>query len=438
MTCMGMGRALAALAGMVTQACFGASTAVESVDSAVEEHALRQLREGRDAFRYATFGDEDFWGGALGLHEAVAGSANGGVGRGLSPKQALDMGLVVDVDSLPPAVVSALQRGEVDLDDPAVTVELLRANAVVGVTGFFDAAGRLTSLGIQCALCHSTVDDSFAPGIGQRRDGWANRDLDVGGIIALAPRLQAIAQLLAVDEEAVRAVLKSWGPGRFDAGLLLDGKAFRPDGKTSATLIPPAFGLAGMNLNTWTGWGHVTHWNALVANLQMHGKGTFYDPRLDDADRFPVAARARLGHVRAEEDLITPLLAPLHLYQLALAPPSPPRGSFDVAAATRGEGLFNGKAGCATCHVPPLFTEPGYNMHTAEEIGIDDFQSTRSPDRRYRTAPLRGLWTHTTGGFYHDGRFATLAAVIAHYDGVFELSLSAAERSDLEQYLRSL
>ena len=430
MTRKGLVGALGALIGMISQACSG--------DLAVELHAVRQVREGREVFRYATFGDEDFWGGTLGLHQAIAGGANGGVGPGLSPTEALEMGLKVDVESLPASILRGIEDGEVDLDDPAVTIALMRANAVVGVTGFFDSAGRLTSIGIQCAFCHSVVDDSFAPGIGRRLDGWANRDLNVGGIIALAPRLEAFAQLLGVDEDTVRAVLNSWGPGRFDAELLLDGKAFRPDGQTAATLIPPAFGLAGVNLHTWTGWGGVSHWNALVANLEMHGKGTFYDPRLDDAERFPIAAREGFGHVRADEDRITPLLAPLQLYQLALAAPPPPPGSFDPAAATRGKHLFDGRAGCGTCHVPPLFTEPGFNMHTAGEIGIDSFQAERSPDQRYRTSPLRGLWTHAKGGFYHDGRFATLADVIAHYDRVFGLSLSAAERSDLEQYLKSL
>jgi hypothetical protein len=236
----------------------------------------------------------------------------------------------------------------------------------------------------------------------------------------------------------VRNVLRSWGPGKFDAELFLDGKAFRPDGRSAATLIPPAFGLAGVNLHTWTGWGGISHWNALVANLEMHGKGTFYDPRLDDATRFPIAAREKFGHVRAEEDLITPLLGSLQLYQLALPAPEAPRGSFNRAAAARGEQLFNDKAKCATCHVPPLFTEPGYNMHTAEEIGIDDFQAQRAPDGRYRTSPLRGLWTHTKGGFYHDGRFATLAAVVAHYNSALGLNLSATEAQNLEQYLRSL
>jgi hypothetical protein len=408
-------------------------------DLAADAHAVSQFRDGRDTFRYATFGDEDFWGGTLGLHQALAGAANGGVGAGVSPKTALAVGLKVDVDSLPRDVVRALREGKVNLDDPAVTIALLRADAVVGVTGFFDKQKKqLTSVGIQCALCHSTVDDSFAPGIGHRLDGWANRDLNVGAIISLAPKLQPVADVLGVDVPTLRDVLSKWGPGKFDAEVFMDGKALRPDGKTAATLIPPAFGLAGVNLHTWTGWGGISHWNAFVANLEMHGKGTFYDPRLDDASRFPIAAREQFGHVRADEDQITPLLGALQFSQLALAVPKAPRGSYDAKAAARGEALFNDKARCATCHVPPLFTEPGWNMHTAEEIGIDDFQANRAPDQRYRTSPLRGLWTHTRGGFYHDGRFPTLAAVIQHYDTFLGLGLSSAERSDLEQYLRSL
>jgi hypothetical protein len=409
-----------------------------SADLVTDIRAVKQIREGRETFRYATFGDEEFWGGVLHLHEAIAGSANGGTGSGVSPKTALAVGLKVDVDSLPKSVIRALKAGQVDLENPAVTLDLLRANAVVGVTGFFNEAGKLSAVGIQCALCHSTVDNSLAPGIGHRRDGWANRDLNIGAIIALAPRLEPLADLLGVSVATVRDVLQSWGPGKFDAELFFDGKAFQPNGRSAATLIPPAFGLAGVNLHTWTGWGGISHWNALVANLEMHGKGTFYDPRLDDAERFPIAAREKFGHVRAEEDLITPLLGSLQLYQLALqAPPAPP-GSFNRNSAARGERIFNGKAKCATCHVPPLFTEPGFNMHTAEDIGIDDFQAQRSPDRRYRTAPLRGLWTHTRGGFYHDGRFATLADVIAHYNARLGLGLDSAERRDLEQYLRSL
>ena len=258
-------------------------------------------------------------------------------------------------------------------------------------------------------------------------DGWAERDLDVGAIIALAPDLSPFSKLLGVSQDDVRKVLRGWGPGKFDAELLLDGKTTIPaTGRSAATLIPPAFGLAGVNLHTWTGWGSVTHWNAFVANLEMQGKGTFYDPRLDDAAKFPIAAANRFGHVRNTPDLITAKLPALHFYQLALPAPRPPAGSFDAAAATRGEALFNGKAQCATCHVPPLFTEPGWNMHTPAEIGIDDFQAKRSPDERYRTAPLKGLWTHQKGGFYHDGRFATLPEVVEHYNGVKGLGFRLA------------
>ena len=236
----------------------------------------------------------------------------------------------------------------------------------------------------------------------------------------------------------VKKVLAAWGPGKFDAELFLDGKGFRPDGKTAAVLIPPAYGLAGVNLHTYTGWGSVPYWNAFVANLAMHGQGIFYDPRLDNAEQFPVAARNRSGHVTNSPDLITPKLAALHFYQLALAAPKPPDGSFDPAAAARGARLFGGKAECATCHVPPLFTEPGWNLHTPAEIGIDRFQADRSPTHRYRTTPLKGLWAHQKGGFYHDGRFATLGAVVDHYDRFFELGLTPREKQDLAQYLKSL
>jgi hypothetical protein len=332
----------------------------------------------------------------------------------------------------------ALARGQVNLADPKNTLALLRLDAIVGIKGIFGQRGQLTSVGIQCALCHSTVDDSLADGIGRRRDGWANRDLNLGALMAMAPRLEPIATALGVDVPTVQAALQAWGPGKFDATLMLDGKAFRPDGTTAATLIPSAFGLAGVNLHTYTGWGGITHWNALVANLEMHGQGTFYDPRLNDAAKFPVAARLGLGNVRAEEDLITALLPGLQMYQLSLAAPSPPRGSFDRGAAQRGAQVFNGKARCATCHVPPLFTEPGWNMHTAQEIGIDDFQSSRSPDGHYRTTPLKGLWTRMQGGFYHDGRFPTLESVVTHYNGHLALGLSAGEQADLVQYLKSL
>ncbi|HXT22781.1 MAG TPA: hypothetical protein VN923_18685 [Thermoanaerobaculia bacterium] len=402
-----------------------------------EQDALQSIAAGRQTFRHDTFGDEAFWSDTIHLDDAIAGAANGGVGPGLSPRTALTLGLKVDVEALPRSIRQALANGAVNLDDPAVTLTLLRRNAVVGVKGTF-ADGTLAAVGIQCALCHSTVDDSFAPGIGVRRDGWANRDLDVGQIVAFAPDLSALATLLGVSQDTVRQVLRSWGPGKFDAELILDGKAFRPDGKSAATLIPPAFGLAGVNLHTWTGWGSVTHWNAFVANLEMHGKGTFFDPRLDDAAQFPIAAANGFGNVRSTPDLITSKLADLHFYQLALRAPSPPGGTFDAAAAGRGRTLFAGKAGCANCHVPPLFTEPGWNMHTPAEVGIDSFQADRAPDHRYRTSPLKGLWTHQKGGFYHDGRFATLLDVVNHYNGVKALGLTEQEKADLVQYLLSL
>jgi hypothetical protein len=406
--------------------------------------AIEQIEDGKKIFRRDTFGDEAFWGDTLRLHAAIAGSANGGVGAGLSPKAALTLGLKVDVEALPSALRDELRRGQVNLDSPATTLALLKLDAVVGVRGFFDDTGRrLRSVGITCALCHSTVDDSLAPGIGRRLDGWAARDLNVGAIIAFAPNVQPFVDLLrivdpSIDAATVRTVLRSWGPGKFDAELLMDGKAFRPDGKSAATLIPPAFGLAGVNLHTWTGWGSVTHWNGFVANLEMQGQGTFFDPRLNDAIKFPIAAEAGFGDVRRKPDLVTPKLAPLHVYQLSLAAPRPPRGSFDAAAAKRGAAIFEDRGDCARCHVPPLYTEPGWNMHRPDEIGIDSFQADRSPDERYRTAPLKGLWTHGKGGYYHDGRFATLEAVVNHYDQFFALGLSAGERADLVQYLKSL
>lgn len=407
------------------------------VDAAAED-ALRMVEEGRETFRFDSFGSAAFWGDSLKLHFAIAGSANGGVGDGLTPNQALNLGLKVDSDMLPRAVVEALESGTLDLDNPVTTLDLLRADAVVGVQGFFDEQRNITAVGIRCALCHSTVDDSLLPGIGRRLDGWPNRDLNVGAIIALAPDLSAFAELLEVSEDTVRQVVTAWGPGKFDAELTLDGKGFRPDMKTAATLIPPAFGLAGVNLSTWTGWGSVTHWNAFVSNLEMHGQGTFYDPRLNDPDRFPVAVKAGLYDVRGNPDRITSKLTSLHFYQLALTAPKPPAGSFDAEAARRGEAVFAGKADCARCHVPPLFTEPGWNMHTPEEIGIDSFQADRSPDGHYRTSPLKGLWTHEKGGFYHDGRFQTLLDVLNHYDSTFSLGLTDQEKSDLVQYLRSL
>jgi hypothetical protein len=414
----------------------------ESYSGATKAHVDATFEAGREVFRYDTFGSEDFW-TATGLHRAIAGAKNGGVGPGVSPKTALQLGLKVDMLKVPPLIATAVATGKADLDDPANTVALLKAGAVVGVRAFFDDSGKtMTGIGITCALCHSTVDDKLQPGIGVRLDGWANRDLNVGAIVAAAPDLSAFAKLLQVDEATVRKVLNSWGPGRYDAELSFDGKAFRPDGKPAATLIPSAFGLLGVNNHTWTGaWGGVTYWNAYVAVTQMHGKGTFYDPRLMDRQKFPVGARVNEGNIRPVEDRVTAKLPALQYYQLSLPVPKPPKDAFDPARARTGEALFRGKARCASCHVPPIFTEPGYNLHTADEIGIDDFQAKRSPDGRYRTEPLRALWDTRKlhkGGYYHDGRFATLTDVVEHYDRHFSLRLSAAEKAALIEYLKSI
>jgi hypothetical protein len=407
-------------------------------DRQVNENPEQLVEEGKQIFRFDTFGDEAFWGDTLKLHRAIEGEKFGGVGAGISPKTALAVGLKVDMDALPDALVQQIKEGKVNLDDPATTLALLKLNAVLGVQGRFNQDGSMKAMGISCALCHSTVDDAFAPGIGHRLDGWANRDLDVGTIISLSPDLTVVQNLLGVDRPTLNTVLQSWGPGKFDAEVFLDGKAFRPDGKPGATLIPPAFGLAGVNLHTWTGWGSITQWNAFVANLEMHGVGNFDDERLNDAVKFPIAARNGFAHVRNEVDLISSKLPALQVYQLSLAAPAPPAGSFNVESAKRGGELFNGKANCSSCHTPPLYTESGWNMHTAEEIGIDDFQAKRSPDERYRTAPLNALWTHQRGGFYHDGRFATLLDVVNHYDGFKRLNLSETEKGDVVEFLKSL
>jgi mono/diheme cytochrome c family protein len=411
---------------------------LSNFDGTIQSNSRRMLEEGRKIFRYDTFGSEAFWGDALQLHKAIAGEKNGGVGGGVSPKTALSVGLKVDADALPASLKQQLKAGKVDLDDPATTLALLKLNSVVGVTGLFDPKGSIRSMGIQCAFCHSTVDDSFAPGIGKRLDGWAARDLNVGVIVSLAPNLQPFSDLLGVDVATVKKVLTSWGPGRFDAELDKDGKAFRPDGKQAGTLIPPAFGLAGVNLHTWTGFGSVTYWNAYVAATEMHGSGTFFDSRFNDKGQYPVAAKTGSGNTRGKPDLVTSKLAALHFYQLAIPAPKATAGSFHKDAAVRGKEIFDVKAKCATCHVPPLFTEPGNNLHAPSEIGVDPFQADRSPTHMYRTAPLAGLWSHQKGGFYHDGRFANLREIVDHYDGFLGLKLTEQEKSDLIEYLKSL
>ena len=396
------------------------------------------VSQGKQTFRFDTFGDQTFWGGTLHLNKTIEGAKNGGIGPGLSPKTALALGLKVDVNALPKSLQQAIKNGQVNLDDPAVTLKLLQLNAVIGVKGFFDSDGTLNSVGLECAVCHSTVDNSLVPGIGHRLDGWANRDLNVGAIIGFAPNLQPIADLLHTDVATVHKVLNAWGPGKFDAELALDGKAFQPNGRSGATLIPPAFGLAGVNLHTYTGWGSIPYWNAFVAVLEMHGHGDFFDPRLNNAKQFPIAAANGFEHVVSKPDLVTPKLPGLQAYELSLKAPAPPKGSFDPAAAARGKALFDGAAICSTCHVPPIFTQPGWNLVKGSTIGIDNFQANRSPTHRYRTTPLAGLWTHQKGGFFHDGRFATLGDVVNHYNTTFSLNLTPQEKSDLVQYLLSI
>jgi hypothetical protein len=419
-----------------------------SVDEAAEQaegnysrqsdaYARELYEEGRDIFRYDTFGSEAMWGDKLELHKAILGEKQAGIGPGLTPKQALTLGLKVDVGKLPRILGNAIRQTAVSLENPETTVALLRADSVVGVKGVFED-GKLKSVGITCAICHSTVNNSFADGIGRRLDGWPNRDLDIGAIAALAPGLKVLADALGANEAEVRRVLKAWGPGRYDAEFNMDGKGFRPDGKTAATVLPAAFGLAGVNLHTYGGWGIVTHWNAYVANTQMYGQGTFYDPRLNDREKYPLAVKSGLWNKRSNPDLVTAKLPALHYYQLSLPAPKVEEKLFDKALAQRGESLFLGKARCAQCHVPPIYTEPGWNMHSAADIGIDDFQSSRAPDRMYRTTPLRGLSTRSKGGFYHDGRFATLADVVAHYDTTFTLRLSEREKRELAEFLKSL
>lgn len=422
-----------------------------------DENSEQLLSQGRQIFRFDTFGDQAFWGDQLQLHQTI---------NTLTPNQALALGLKVDSEALSPSVIEAIKHGMVNLNDPAVTRMLIKANAVLGVVGIFGNNGLLTSVGLTCAICHSTVDDSVASSIGVRVDGLANRDLNVGAIAAAAPNLQPVVALLklanpAITDAIVRQVLNSWGPGKFDAELFLDGKAFNPQQITNgvvmaknvsgATLLPNARGLAGHNLHTWTGgWGTVTYWNAFVAVNELHGVGTFFDERFDDAAQFPIAAKARLGHVSTDpdSDQVTAKLPALQFYQLSLPAVKPrPNIDFDPNAAERGDELFSGKANCNTCHREPLWTEPGWNQHTADEMKIDSFEADRSPGHAYRTMNLAGIFVRerglfmrpaNKGRFYHDGRFATLLDVVNSYNERFDLRLSEPEKSDLVEYLKSL
>ena len=394
------------------------------------------IEQGKQVFRFDAFGDEDFWSGLLHIDKAIAGSANGGFGSGVSPVTALSVGLKVDAEALPADIVSKIQAGTIDLSDPATTLALLKLNAVVGVNGNFDGAGKLQSIGITCASCHSTVDNSFAPGIGKRLDGWPNRDLNVGAIISLTDNAQPIADMLHVDEATLRDVLSKWGPGKFPAILFMDGKAFRPDGKIAANLIPAAFGLKNIELTTYTGWGSISYWNAFVANLEMHGKGNFSDPRLNDPVKYPIAVENGFYNVTHTPDLITPKLPALRAYQHSLDIPEPPANYFDKLSANKGKSIFMSKAKCASCHALPNYADNV--LHTGSEIGIDNFEADRSPTGKYRTSPLVGLFAKAKGGFYHDGRFATLRDVVNHYDGHLQLHLTEQEKQNLVEYLKSL
>src|SRR6188768_2495226 len=325
---------------------FKKSEVVEEEQSGIEKKKSL-IAQGKEIFRFDTFGDEDFWSGLLHIDKAIAGEPNGGFGPGVSPTAALGVGLKVDVDALPAEVREGIISHSINLNDPAITLALLKLNSVVGVKGNFNQEGTLQSIGITCAVCHSTVDNSFSDGIGKRLDGWPNRDLDVGGIISLTDNALPIANLLHVSEPTLRNVLDLWGPGKFSAILFMDGQAFRPDdGKVAANLIPAAFGLKDIELTTYTGWGDISYWNSFVANLEMHGKGNFSDPRLNDPVKYPIAVENHFYNVVNNPDLISSKLPALKAYQHSLDAPKPSAGSYNTGAAGRGKGLFMNKAQC--------------------------------------------------------------------------------------------
>jgi hypothetical protein len=370
-------------------------------------------REGQAIFRYDTFGDEQLWTDVLRMHEAVAT---------VPPTTALAIGLKVDVEALPAAVIDALKSGQVDLTNPAVTVELLRLNAVVGVRGTVSETGELTRLGITCALCHSSVDDAFTKGIGKRMDGWANTDLNVGAIVALSPALDA----------ATKAEFNTWGPGRYDPRHhAFDGTRIIPLNSPSLPVVlPPIYGLKSVGFETFTADGPISYWNSYVGVGQMGGHGNFRDPRIG-------------LDIRQTPDLVTPKLDALLAYQLSLRPPAPPKGSFNQVAATRGARLFRGQAQCASCHTGPTFTDVLTGptpqvpfLHDPAEVGMDPRYAARSATGKYRTTPLRGLWQHAP--YFHDGSAADLLAVVNHYDRLFALNLTSAQKADLVEYLKSL
>jgi hypothetical protein len=356
--------------------------------------------DGQCIFRHDTFGDEQLWTDVLRLQDVV---------NTLPPKTALAVGLKVDAEAVPADVLASA-----DLDDPATTVALIGLDAVVGVRGTVEN-GHVTRIGITCALCHSTVDDSVTAGIGKRLDGWPNRTLDPGAIIALTPGLPTFTAKLDVPNDAAVTALNSWGAGRYDA-------RFNQDTESHPVMIPPAFGLRDVALETFTGEGPVSYWNAYVAVTQMGAHGNFKDDRIGlDIQQSP--------------DRVTPMLPALREYQFSIAAPTPPAGSFDATAATRGKTLFEGQAGCASCHSGASFTDAP-KLHAPSETGMTADEARRSATGMYRTTPLRGAWQHPP--YFHDGSAATLLDVVNHYDQVLNLGLSEMQRSDLEQYLRSL
>ncbi|MFL5577059.1 MAG: hypothetical protein ACJ79S_13935 [Gemmatimonadaceae bacterium] len=361
------------------------------------------VARGKTIFRFDTYGDETFWTDTLRLHEVIRTS--------VSPAKALAVGLKVDVDALPPAVKAGLQAGTIDLDDPATTVALLKLGAVLGVIGEVDASNTLTRVGITCAFCHSTVDNSFAPGIGNRLDGWPNRDLNVGAIIALSPALTA----------AQKAVYESWGPGKYDP-------RFNIDGINLPVVIPPAFGLRHVKREIYTGDDTISYWNRYVAVTQMHGHGSFAD--------------ARIGvNVSNPPDLVSSKLAPLRAYQFSLETPEAIAGSFDARAAQRGRAVFHGVAQCSSCHIGSTYTDVNAGrLHTPAEDGQDPAYAERSATKLYRTTPLRGLWhpPQLKGPYFHDGSAATLDAAVEHYVTLFGLTLTPRQRADLVEFLKTL
>jgi mono/diheme cytochrome c family protein len=359
-----------------------------------------EVQAGKHVFRFDTFGDERFWTNTAHLNDVIQ--------QAVSPKVAFSVGLKVDAAALPPDLIAAIKAGQVNLNSPATTVALIRLNAVVGVIGKVDDRGNLRSVGISCALCHSTVDNSVAPGIGLRLDGWPNRDLNPGAIIALSPAIPP----------AQKAVYNSWGPGKYDP-------RFNIDHINGPVLIPPAYGLADVSLETYTGDGPVPYWNDYVAVTQMHGLGNFSDPRLGPAYTFT-----------SRVDLVSPKLPALAAYERSLAKPSVPPVA-DAAAVQRGRTLFFGAANCSSCHALPAYTDVNAGvLHPPTQDGTDPAYALRSATKMYRTTPLRALALHPP--YFHDGSAATLSDVVNHYDTLFHLGLSAQERSDLVQYLRTL